>query len=378
MLQSSISSTNQFLQQLSFSPKLKPVVNKVIAGKRIFSDDALLLFREADLGLLGVLATQMASRINGDNILFNRNFHIEPTNICIHRCNFCSYRRNADEEGAWILSIDAIKQQVEASMSKQPTEVHVTGGVHPRWDIDYYCEMVKAIKLVNPKLHVKAFSAVELDYAISKSGLTLSQGIAKLKACGLDSIPGGGAEIANRELREKVCGTKTSWQRWLDVHEAAHNEGLTSNATMLYGHIEDYKHRIEHMSDLRDLQDRTGGFNCFIPLKFKSKNNSMSHIEELPLVEDMRNFAVSRIYLDNIPHLKAYWPMLGKSAARLSLGFGVDDLDGTIDDTTKIYSMAGAEDQSPSMTIDEICNIIRNAGKKPVERDSLYNHIKYY
>mgnify|MGYP000925810646 FL=1 len=373
-----ISSSSQFVQQISLSKSLKPIADKVFEGIRISPADAELLYNEAELGFLGVLATYVAERINGKFALFNRNFHIEPTNICIHNCSFCSYRRNEGEDGAWISSLDEIKEQVKRSKNKQATEVHITGGVHPQWDIDYYCQMVRAIKSVNTDLHVKAFSAVELDYAISKSGLTLREGIRELKRCGLDSIPGGGAEIADSELRKIICGSKTSWSRWLEIHEAVHSEGLTSNATMLYGHMESYAHRVEHMNGIRELQDKTGGFNCFIPLKFKSLNNSMSQIGEVSTLEDMKNFAVARIFLDNIPHLKAYWPMLGKSAAKLALGFGVDDLDGTIDDSTKIYSMAGAEDQSPSMTIDEICSTIRSVGKTPVERDSLYNHLKTY
>lgn len=373
-----ISSTRQLIQQINLSKGITPIVNKVVEGDRISLADAELLYNEAELGLLGILATHVAERINGKSVLFNRNFHIEPTNICLHSCSFCSYRRSEGEEGAWLLSLNEIAEQVRNSMGKQATEVHITGGVHPQWDVDYYCEMVRAIKRVNPSIHVKAFSAVELDYAIAKSGLTLQQGIRELKRCGLNSIPGGGAEIANSELRQAICGSKTSWSRWLEIHETAHNEGLTSNATMLYGHMESYAHRIEHMSDIRELQDKTGGFNCFIPLKFKAQNNSMSHIGEVSTVEDMKNFAVARIFLDNVPHLKAYWPMLGKSAASLALGFGVDDLDGTIDDSTKIYSMAGAEDQSPSMSIDEICSTIRSVAKNPIERDSLYNHLKVY
>lgn len=373
-----INSTRQLIQQINLSKGIKPIVNRVVEGDRISQADAELLYKEAELGLLGVLATYVAERINGKSVLFNRNFHIEPTNICIHSCSFCSYRRSEGEDGAWLLSLNEIADQVRSSMGKQATEVHITGGVHPQWDVDYYCEMVRVVKRVNPSIHVKAFSAVELDYAIAKSGLTLQQGIRELKRCGLDSIPGGGAEIADSELRKTICGSKTSWSRWLEIHEAAHSEGLTSNATMLYGHMESYAHRVEHMNDIRELQDKTGGFNCFIPLKFKAQNNSMSYIGEVSTVEDMKNFAVARIFLDNVPHLKAYWPMLGKSAAKLALGFGVDDLDGTIDDSTKIYSMAGAEDQSPSMSIDELCSIIRSAGKNPIERDSLYNHLRIY
>lgn len=378
MFELSDSNLQEVMAQMAPQEQHNPIIKKIFKGERISTSDALVLYSSAELGLLGVLASHVAKRINGNSILFNRNFHIEPTNICIHRCTFCSYRRSEGDEGAWLLSIDDIVNEVRGRANEQATEVHITGGVHPHWDLDYYCKMLKAIKQENPRLHVKAFSGVELDFAFIKSGVTPQEGIRRLKACGLDSIPGGGAEIADQELRRSICGTKTSWARWLEIHEAAHKQGLTSNATMLYGHAETYAHRIEHMNDLRNLQDKTGGFNCFIPLKFKAKDNEMSSMGEVSTVEDMRNFAVARIFLDNILHLKAYWPMLGKSAAKLALSFGADDLDGTIDNSTRIYSMAGAEDQSPSMSVDEVCGIIRSIGKTPIERDSLYNHIKTY
>lgn len=371
-------SAHSLLDQVNLSPELKEVALRVMDSERLSTQDALLLYSEAELGLLGVLASHVNHRINGNHVLFNRNYHIEPTNICIHNCTFCSYRRGVGEEEAWLLSIDDIVNEVRTRLDEEATEVHITGGVHPQWDIDYYCLMLKEIKRVNPNIHIKAYSAVELDFAFTKSGLSVAEGIERLRKCGLDSIPGGGAEIADAAIRNQICRTKTSWSRWLEIHEQAHRAGLTSNATMLYGHMETYEHRIEHMNDLRDLQDKTGGFNCFIPLKFKAQQNDMSSLGEVSTVEDMRNFAVARLFLDNIPHLKAYWPMLGKSSAKLALSFGADDLDGTIDDSTKIYSMAGAEDQSPSMSVDEVCGIIRSLGKVPVERDSLYNFIKVY
>ncbi|MCU0456909.1 MAG: aminofutalosine synthase MqnE, partial [Bacteroidales bacterium] len=212
-----------------------------------------------------------------------------------------------------------------------------------------------------------------LDYMINKAGCTIEEGLRILKDYGLDSIPGGGAEIFDEELRKNICDDKSSSELWLKIHETAHNIGIPSNATILYGHIENYFHRIDHMERLRNLQDRTNGFNCFIPLKFKKANNNMSYLGEVSIVEDLRNYAVSRIYLDNFPHLKAYWPMIGKETAQTSLSFGTDDLDGTIDDTTRIYSMAGAEEQNPSMSSEEISRLIREAGFEPFERDSFYN-----
>jgi aminodeoxyfutalosine synthase len=260
--------------------------------------------------------------------------------------------------------------------NKPVTEVHIVGGVHPSYDLHYWGSLIRKIREYRPSIHIKAFSAIELDYMISKAGLTIEEGLMILKEYGLDSIPGGGAEIFDEELRKNICDDKSSSELWLKIHETAHRLGIPSNATILYGHIENYTHRIDHMERLRRLQDRTKGFNCFIPLKYKKANNSMSYLGEVSITEDLRNYAVSRIYLDNFPHIKAYWPMTGKEAAQLALSFGVDDMDGTIDDTTRIYSMAGSEEDSPSMKTEEICNLIREAGLLPVERDSVYKHVK--
>jgi aminodeoxyfutalosine synthase len=261
---------------------------------------------------------------------------------------------------------------------KEVTEVHIVGGVHPAYDLHYYGRLIQRIKQHRSSLHVKAFSAIELDYMIMKAGLTIEEGLSQLKAYGLDSIPGGGAEIFDEKLRKMICDEKASSELWLNIHETAHRLGIPSNATMLYGHIETFAQRIDHMERLRTLQDRTNGFNAFIPLKYKKANNSMAYLGEVSIAEDLRNYAVARIYLDNIQHLKAYWPMTGKEAAQLSLAFGTDDLDGTIDDTTRIYSMAGAEEKNPSMNIDEIRRLITEAGYIPVERDSLYNFINTF
>ena len=264
---------------------------------------------------------------------------------------------------------------VKSFDKKAVTEVHIVGGVHPSYDLHYWGSLIKKIKEYRPALHVKAFSAIELDYMISQAGLSIEQGLTILKEYGLDSIPGGGAEIFDEELRKTICDEKASSELWLEIHETAHRLGIPSNATMLYGHIENYSHRIDHMERLRLLQDKTGGFNAFIPLKYKKSNNSMSYLGEVNTIEDLRNYAVSRIYLDNFPHIKAYWPMTGKECAQMSLSFGADDMDGTIDDTTRIYSMAGSKEENPAMSSEEICALIRQSGFVPVERDSLYNTI---
>lgn len=354
---------------------LRQIAEKVKSGNQITEEEGLILFKEADLPLLGILAGIVRRRINGNQAFFNRNFHIEPTNKCIYNCRFCSYHKPAGDPESWEYSHEEMMDIVKKFDNKIVTEVHIVGGVHPDYDLHYYGRLIQKIKNHRPSLHVKAFSAVELDYMIKKTGMTIAEGLQKLKEYGLDSIPGGGAEIFDEKLREQICFEKSSSDLWLSIHETAHLNGIPSNATMLYGHIETYAHRIDHMERLRKLQDKTKGFNAFIPLKFKKANNNMSFIGEVNILEDLRNYAVSRIYLNNIPHIKAYWPMIGKEAAQLSLSFGADDLDGTIDDTTRIYSMAGASDKNPGMTSDEISSLIREAGFEPVERDSVYNRI---
>jgi aminodeoxyfutalosine synthase len=357
---------------------LKIIADKIAEGVRISPEEGLQLYNKAGLSLLGLLSTAVRRRINRNYAFFNRNFHIEPTNKCIYNCRFCSYHKPAGDPESWEYSHEEMLEIVRKFDDKEVTEVHIVGGVHPSYDIHYFGNLIQKIKQHRPGLHIKAFSAVELEYMIAKSGITIHEGLEQLKKYGLDSIPGGGAEIFDDEIRRRTCPEKTSAEKWLKIHETAHNLGIRSNATMLYGHIENFSHRIDHMARLRELQDRTGGFNAFIPLKYKKANNSMSYLGEVSMTEDLKNYAVSRIFLDNIPHIKAYWPMIGKEIAQISLLFGADDLDGTIDDTTRIYSMAGAEEKNPEMTTDEICTLIRDTGFVPVERDSLYNFINTF
>ncbi|MDX9725326.1 MAG: aminofutalosine synthase MqnE [Bacteroidales bacterium] len=356
-------------------PELRAVSEKVLEGKRISPEDGLLLYKKADLTLLGVLASYVRRRINGNRVFFNRNFHIEPTNKCIYNCLFCSYHRRWDDPESWEYSHSEMLEMVSAFDGKPVTEVHIVGGVHPLHDLHYWGSLIQKIKQHRPSIHVKAFSAVELDYMITRSGLGIEEGMTLLKNYGLDSVPGGGAEIFDEEIRKRICPEKCDADRWLLIHETAHRLGIPSNATMLYGHIENYGHRIGHMNRLRDLQDRTAGFNAFIPLKYRKENNRMSETGETSIIEDLRNYSVSRIFLDNIPHIKAYWPMTGREAAQIALSFGADDLDGTIEDTTRIYSMAGSDEKNPAMTTDEIIRLINDAGYAAVERDSLYNFI---
>ena len=361
------------------SGPLKHIAEKVYSGTRISVEDGVRLYEEGGLGFLGTLADFVRVKKNGNNTYFNRNFHIEPTNVCVFTCNFCSYSRlYKNREQGWEMSEEQMLDIVRSYDGKPVTEVHIVGGVHPRMDLFFFAGLLKKIKTHRPELHIKAFTAVELDYMFRKAKMNDREGLAYLKEHGLDSLPGGGAEIFNEEIREKISADKCSGERWLQIHQAAHDLGMHSNATMLYGHIENYSHRIDHLERLRTLQDKTSGFNTFIPLKFRNKDNDMSYLKETPVTEDLKNYAVSRIYLDNFNHIKAYWPMIGRSTAQLSQAFGVDDLDGTIDDTTKIYSMAGAEEQNPSLTTGALVELISQSGRIPVERDTLYNVVNEY
>lgn len=360
------------------APHLLRVAEKVLSNHRISADDGVLLYNEGTLPFLSLLAEAVSRKVNNNQVYFNRNFHIEPTNICVNHCAFCSYRRRKGEEGCWEFSIEEIKQKVASYKNSGATEIHIVGGVHPDRDVHFYAEMLRAVKEVMPEVYIKAFTAVEIDAMCHQAGLTIENGLKLLKEAGLGSMPGGGAEIFDEQIRQKICPDKTNSAEWLRIHKTAHQLSIPTNATMLYGLIETYEHRIDHMDRLRTLQDETKGFNAFIPLKFRHYNNSFSHIKEVTTIEDLKNYAVSRIFLDNIPHLKAYWPMIGKQVAQISLAFGVDDLDGTIDDSTKIYSMAGSDEQNPAASTDELVAMIKGAGKIAAERDTIYNIIRIF
>jgi aminodeoxyfutalosine synthase len=353
---------------------LKIIAQKVKDGIRITDEECLLLFEKGSLGFVGALSNFIREKLHGDKTYFNRNFHIEPTNVCVFSCKFCSYSRlYAHKEEGWELSIDQMLDIVKSYDGKPITEVHIVGGVHPKMNMAYFIELIQKIHAHRPNLHIKGFTAVELDYMFRKAKLTVEEGMQQLKDAGLQSLPGGGAEIFHPEVRNIIAADKVTGEGWLHIHEAAHNLGMATNATMLYGHIEKFEHRINHMRKLRDLQDKTKGFNTFIPLKFRNSNNDMSDVRESTVTEDMRLYAIARIYLDNFPHMKAYWPMLGRQNAQLSLAFGVNDIDGTIDDSTKIYSMAGSEEQTPTMTTEQLVTLIKQVKRKPIERDTLYN-----
>lgn len=374
-----ILSLDQILNVNYLSHELKVVAEKVYENERISFEEGVMLYEDADLSFLGQLANYVRVERHGHKTFFNRNFHIEPTNLCLFTCKFCSYSRTLkqrEDHQSWFYSEDEILDLVKAYDGKPITEVHIVGGVHPKLTLTYFCNILDKIKAHRPEIHIKAFTAVEIEYMFRKAKVSYSEGFKILKNHGFNSMPGGGAEIFDWEIRKEICADKCNEEEWLAIHKAAHEIGVPSNATMLYGHIEKYKHRIDHMEKLRRMQDETQGFNCFIPLKYRNSHNEMSHVNEISMLEDLKNYAVSRIYLDNFNHLKAYWPMIGRQVAQLSLNFGVDDLDGTIDDSTKIYSMAGAEEQNPHMTTEEIVQLIKQSGRHPIERDSVYHDIK--
>ena len=358
---------------------LQRIGTKILNDERISFDDGVILFERGSLAYLGALANYVREKKHGDKTYFNRNFHIEPTNVCVFSCKFCSYSRlYAHKEEGWELSIDQMLDIVKSYDGKPVTEVHIVGGVHPKMTLSFFIDLLKAIKAHRPELHIKGFTPVELDYMFRKAKVSTEEGMQLAHEAGLDSLPGGGAEIFHPEVRKEICEDKVDAEGWLHIHKVAHKLGMHSNATMLYGHIESFAHRIDHMDRLRKLQDETGGFNTFIPLKFRNKDNDMSHIPESTTIEDMKVYAVARLYLDNFPHIKAYWPMLGRKNAQLTLSFGVNDIDGTIDDTTKIYSMAGSEEQSPTMNTEQLVSLIKQVKRQPVERDTLYNEINVF
>ncbi|MBK9451342.1 MAG: aminofutalosine synthase MqnE [Bacteroidetes bacterium] len=367
------------LSQGNLDPIQKTIAEKVLDGKRITDAEALHLYEHGDLPFLSMLANEVRERKQGKKTFFNRNFHIEPTNVCVYSCTFCAYSEKIKKRSdGWELSLDQIMHQVKAYDGKPVTEVHIVGGVMPQYDHQFYQDLFSAIRKHRPELHIKALTPVEYHYVFKKAKIGYEQGLREMIAAGLDSMPGGGAEIFHPEIRDQIAGGKCSGDEWLEMHETFHKLGKRSNATMLYGHIEQYWHRVDHMRQLRELQDRTGGFQTFIPLKFRNQNNQLSHLEEVSVIEDLKNYAIGRIYLDNFDHVKAYWPMIGRRTTQVALSFGVDDIDGTIDDTTKIYSKAGAEDQNPAMSTLELIMLIRRAGFEPVERDTLYNVVNDY
>ena len=373
--------TKEFLLESITDNTLLTIAKKVFNEDRITCEEGIYLYEKAEVSYLGTLANYIRERRHGNKTYFNKNFHIEPTNICVFDCKFCAYSkflRDGDDFDAWELSEEDIYEAIKAYDGNDITEVHIVGGVHPKMGLEYFKNLIENIKKIRPDLHVKAFTAVELDYMARKAKVSYKECLQILKDAGQGSLPGGGAEIFDKSIRDQISKDKCTGEQWLEMHEAAHNVGMPSNATILYGHIEEPKHLIDHMNRLRELQDKTEGFNAFIPLKFRNGNNQMSHIEEVSIIEDLKMYAISRIFLDNFNHIKAYWPMIGRKTTQLLLAFGVNDIDGTVDDSTKIYSMAGVEEQKPVMSSEQMIALIKDVNRQPIERDSVYNELRDY
>jgi aminodeoxyfutalosine synthase len=346
---------------------------KVDAGERLSGRDALALYRSRDLLSVGEMAQLANRRVNGDRVHFIVNRHINPTNICVNRCRFCAFSKGKEEPLAYTMTMEEILRRAGEAQEQKATELHIVGGLHPDLPFDFYLGMLRTLRERHPSMHIQAFTAVEIDYFAQITGLPLPEIIAQLKAAGLGSLPGGGAEIFAPEVRNEICPEKISGDRWLEVMEAVHAAGLRSNATMLYGHLETLESRVDHMRRLRELQDRTGGFQSFIPLAFHPKNTDIAKGSTTG-VEDLLALAVGRLYLDNFRHVKAFWINIGAKLAQVSLHFGVDDIDGTVVEE-KISHAAGAS-TGQEMTVDELVKMIRQAGRIPVERDTLYNVVR--
>jgi aminodeoxyfutalosine synthase len=352
---------------------LEAIREKVESGVRLSAEDGLALEAADDLFELGALANLVRERYNGNFGSYNVNTHINPTNVCVYTCDFCAFRADLDAPKAYVMDRDQIVERARQASARGATELHIVGGLHHKLPFQYYVDVVKWIKETAPEIHVKAYTAVEIEF-FSKIARLSTEGVLKrLIDAGLGSLPGGGAEIFHPEVREQICGAKASTERWLDVHRTAHRLGLHSNATMLYGHIEGPIHRVDHLIRLRELQDETGGFQTFIPLAFHPDNSEMAHIPKPSGVTDLKTMAISRLMLDNFPHIKAYWVMLSLKIAQVALSFGADDIDGTVVHE-KIYHEAGAETPQ-EVTVAEIRRLIAEAGRIPVERDTLYHEV---
>ncbi len=355
--------------------KMKAIASNVEKGVRIQEEDAAYLFTHGDIYTLGELASQINEQKNGKNAYFIINRHINPTNICVNRCKFCAFSKDEDDPDAYQMTMEEVIERTKEAARQGSTEIHLVGGLHPTWPFEEYVDMVKAIVAAAPGIHVQAFTAVEIDYLSKISDLSLEEVLMRLMDAGLGSLPGGGAEIFAPSVRDRICPEKISGERWLEVMSVAHTMGLKSNATMLYGHVEDMSHRAHHLERLRSLQDETGGFQSFIPLAFHPKNTEISKGFTSAL-DDLKTLAISRIYLDNFDHIKAFWIMLGEKIAQLSLLFGVDDIDGTVIEE-KITHAAGAK-TSEELSVADLVSMIRQVGKVPVQRDTLYHTIRVW
>ncbi|ACO04256.1 putative menaquinone biosynthesis protein, family [Persephonella marina EX-H1] len=362
---------------LASDKDLFPVIDKVLSGKRLSSEDGLKLFETGDLLTVGILANYVTEKKNGKYAYFVINRQINPTNICALDCKFCAFATmDRNDPKAYEMSYEDIISKADYAVKQGASEVHIVGGLHPDWDFQVYLNMISILRKNFPDLHIKAFTAVEIDYFSRISGLSYEEVLVSLKEAGLNSLPGGGAEIFSPRVRRIIAPTKIGWKKYLEIHKTAHRLGLNSTVTMLYGHVETYEERVDHILKIRDAQDETGGFTCFIPLAYQPENNDLNITEHTSGVDDLKTIAVARLLLDNLPHIKAYWVMIGEKIAQTALNFGADDMDGTVMEE-KIAHFAGAKSPTQQQK-EKLIRLIKEAGKIPVERDTLYNHIHVY
>jgi len=357
--------------------ELFSIADKVLEGKRLSFEDGVKLFNTSDLLTLGFLANYVTEKKNGKYAYFVINRQINPTNVCVLDCKFCAFATiDKNDPKAYEMDIENILSKVDYAVKEGASEVHIVGGLHPDWSFDVYLNIVSTIKEKFPQIHIKAFTAVEIDYFSKLANLSYEEVLIKLKEAGLGSLPGGGAEIFSPRVRRIIAPTKIGWKKYLEIHKLAHKLGLHSTTTMLYGHVETIEERVDHILKIREAQDETGGFTCFIPLAYQPENNDLNINTHTSGIDDLKTIAVSRLLLDNVPHIKAYWVMIGEKIAQTALNFGADDIDGTVMEE-KIAHFAGAKSPTQQQK-EKLIRLIKEAGKIPVERDTLYNHIKIY
>ena len=372
-VQPSLPATSLIVTAMTDPTRLSTIEEKVYSGERLSFDDGLFLEEHVDLLTLGRLANIVRERKNGNLAFYNTNIHLNPTNVCVYRCVFCAFRTDLKNERAYTFTDDMIRERAREAESAGATEIHVVGGLHHQKPFEWYVNVVRVIREAVPSLHIKAWTGVEINWFSFLTKRSYKSVLEELIEAGLGSMPGGGAEIFDTEIREQICEHKADSQSWIDIHRAAHELGLRTNATMLYGHLEEPRHRIDHLCKLRELQDDTGGFQTFIPLAFHPENTGLDHLPKPSGLMDLKTIAISRLMLDNFDHIKAYWIMLGEKIAQTALAFGADDLDGTVVHEL-IYHDAGAETPE-GLTVDQIHALIQEAGRDPVERDTLYRKV---
>ena len=355
---------------------LGAVLEKVTSRERLDFADGLQLYNTKDILALGYMASLVRNRLNGDNAYYIYNQHINYSNICTNLCKFCAFGRDKDSDLAFEMTIDQVKEKVRERLSEPISEIHMVGGIHPELPFEYYLGLLRGIKEVRPEVHIQAFTCVEIAHFSVLAGKPVGETLELLKEAGLGSLPGGGAEVFSPRIRQLTCEKKLSGKEWLEIAQTAHRHGLKTNATMLYGHIETLEERLKHLSALRDAQDATHGFLAFIPLAFHPKNTAMSDLAKASGLDDLKNIAVARLFLDNFPHIKAYWVMIGPQIAQIALSFGADDMDGTVKEEV-ITHMAGAE-TAQAMGSRTLVRLIKDAGRIPVQRDTLYNVIEVH